>query len=466
MAQPLPIVRSPQHQSAAPILGIDLGTTFSLAAWLAPDGPRMVRDDSGDARVPSAIVFGKDGRVTVGWEARAHLLEDPEHAAYSVKRLVGKSLAELEGDLAYVPFQVIERQAEGGRRSLHVRIADREYTSEELSAIILRDVVARANRALGKKVERAVITVPAYFDEAQRQATRDAGRIAGLDVVRIINEPTAAALAYGLHRRDTARIAVYDLGGGTFDCSILQLREGAFKVLSTHGDTRLGGDDFDAALMDVFKDEFIAFAGDYTPIARQALRDGCERLKHALSVADSAELIVVLPESGRRFAKPCSRAEFEALIEPLVERTLQSCRRALKDAGLKPENVDETVLVGGSTRVPLVRRRVAELFGKPPHDEVNPDEAVALGAAVQAGILAGQLKETLLLDIAPLSLGIETLGGAVGRLIPRNSAIPARATERFTTFVDGQTSVDIHVLQGERELAKDCRSLGRFRLTG
>jgi len=464
MAHPGLTILHPNAAQADPevILGIDLGTTYSLSSYMKDGQPCIIRDESGDGRVPSAIAFLDDGSVLIGAKAKARTIADPTHTAYSIKRLIGRTLEDLRKDLSFVPYQIVEREMSDGRRVLHVRIDEKEHTPEELSSFILREVVRRAESAIGKSIHKVVITVPAYFDETQRQATRDAGRIAGLDVVRIVNEPTAAALAYGLESRKEGKIAVYDFGGGTFDCSILDLHAGIFKVLSTHGDTHLGGDDVDRILMHLAVEELGRSLDEMEPSLKQEIRDAAEAVKIALSQNESATFAL----SSINYQREVTRGEFEKLISPLVERTLKSCLAALRDAGAEPADIDEVVLVGGSSRLPIVRRRVEELFGRRPHMEINPDEVVAAGAAVQGSILAGQLRQVLLLDITPLSLGIETMGGAVSRLIARNSTIPVQATERFTTFVDDQTGVDIHILQGERELARDCRNLGRFKLGG
>jgi Fe-S protein assembly chaperone HscA len=438
------------------VVGIDLGTTFSLAAYVENGRPVAVRDDRGVALIPSAISFHDDGTVLVGTAARERALSDPEHTIFSVKRFMGRTLADLQQELKLIPHQIVEREMEGGRKVLRVNIAGHEHTPEELSAMILREVRKRAGNPT-----KAVITVPAYFDDSQRQATRDAGRIAGLDVLRIVNEPTAAALAYGLDRKNAGTVVVYDLGGGTFDCSILKLSDGVFKVLATNGDTYLGGDDFDRALMEVAAREMGLDLSEKNPELLQKLRDAAERTKIALSTADSAEFVI-----DSRYRRTFTRSELESLITPLVERSIAKCRSALRDAGLTVQQIDEVVLVGGSTRAPLVRRRVAEFFGRTPHTELNPDEVVALGAAVQADILAGGRRDLLLLDVVPLSLGIETLGGVVDKVIHRNTAIPCRATTRYTTFVDNQTAILINIYQGERELTKDCRLLGTFKLSG
>jgi len=446
------------------ILGIDLGTTNSLAAYMTEGGPVLIRDSSGEALVPSVLAFGADGSVTVGAEARAHAVENPLTTIYSVKRLMGRGIDDLQDAAAKLAYKLTA----GPHGTVCVEVNGRRHTPQELSAMVLREVRRRSEDVLGREITEAVITVPAYFDDSQRQATRDAGRIAGLNVRRIVNEPTAAALAYGLDHASDSTIAVYDLGGGTFDVSVLKVTGGVFEVLATHGDTALGGDDFDHELVALITGEVRRQFGQelsFPPSTRQALRNFAEATKIRLSDEDRASVDVDLG-SGRRFARTITRDEFERLIAPWIDHTLEHCRMAMGDAGLSPRDIDEVVMVGGSTRVPLVRRRVEEYFGRRCYTAINPEHVVALGAGVQGGILAGLRRDTLLLDVIPLSLGIETMGGAMGKLIMRNSTVPCQAGETFTTYADGQTAVDINVLQGERELARDCRSLGKFKLTG
>jgi Fe-S protein assembly chaperone HscA len=445
------------------VVGIDLGTTNSLVAYMEGDVPRVIADEEGRALLPSVVAIGPDGPI-VGHAAKRQLVRNAERAVYSVKRFMGKGYEDVRDELRYFPFRVTPSQ-----EVVRIRIADRELTPPEISALILRDLKQRAERHFGRTVEKAVVTVPAYFNDAQRQATKDAGRIAGLDVLRIVNEPTAACLAYGLQRKKEGVIAVYDLGGGTFDVSILKVKDGIFEVLATNGDTHLGGDDFDRVLVDAILADArerhgVDLGGD--PEAMQEIRLGAEAARILLSSAERTTLTLPLPQHGIEYRRELTRDELERLVEPIVERTLGPCQTALADAGLRPDRIDEVVLVGGATRTPLVRRRVEALFGQRPHAELNPDEVVALGAAVQADILAGGITHLLLLDVTPLSLGIETLGGAVSVLIPRNTTIPTAAREAFTTSVDGQAVVDMHVLQGERDLAKDNRSLARFDLRG
>jgi chaperone protein DnaK len=443
------------------IVGIDLGTTNSLVAYVEGGIPRVLPDAEGRTLLPSIVGFTPAG-VLVGEPARRQLARNAARTIYSVKRLMGRGYEDLKGELGQWPFEVIP-----SAEVVRIRVGDREVTPPEVSAHVLRALKSRAEAFFGEVVERAVITVPAYFNDAQRQATKDAGRIAGLDVLRIVNEPTAACLAYGLHKLAAGIVAVYDLGGGTFDISILRVHDGVFEVLATNGNTHLGGDDFDAAMVawlleDIRSSHGVDLAGDAE--ALQELRMAAEAAKRRLSFDE--QTVLTIPFAGFTYRRAIARAELEALLAPLVETTLGPCRLALGDAGLAPGEVDEVVLVGGSTRMPLVKRRVEALFGKGAHSQLNPDEVVALGAAVQAQILAGGITDMLLLDVTPLSLGIETLGGVTSVLIPRNTTIPTMAKERFTTSVDGQTAVDLHVVQGERDLVSDNRSLGRFDLAG
>jgi molecular chaperone DnaK (HSP70) len=446
------------------VVGIDLGTTNSLAAVRTQKGARVLRDQDGEPLIPSVVCFHPDGRTIVGREAKALRLQWPDRTVHSIKRLIGRAGNEVAAEAARLPYRV-----ELGERGLpRVRIGEQLWSPEAISALVLQQVKATAERALGQPVKQAVITVPAWFDDAQRQATKDAAALAGLECLRIVNEPTAASLAYGIDGSKDGTVLVYDLGGGTFDVSVLRIEAGVFRVLSTAGDTHLGGDDFDQLLGDrIFTALRQRTGSDAAPDAYvlQAVRAAAESLKIRLSTETTATLHLDLGKAGTADVT-VTRAEFEALIAPLVETTIACAERAVRDAGLELPQIDDVVLVGGSTRVPLVRARLQQLTGKAPHTGIDPDLAVALGAAIQADVLAGNDKSLLLLDVIPLSLGIETLGGAVQKLILRNSTIPTSVTEEFSTAVDGQTAVDLNIYQGERELVADCRQLGAFKLRG